>query len=83
MAPKLLPRAKVAEVARRYQLPVMYDVFGRPYLIEMIASQYPDVNFIVPHLAALPTIWRGPPSGDRPTQAATQRLCRHIRRQTF
>ena len=36
----------------------MYDVSGRPYLIEMIASQYPDVNFIVPHLGSFADDWR-------------------------
>jgi uncharacterized protein len=49
---------EVAEAARHYQLPVMYDVSGRPYLIEMIAIQYPDVNFIVPHLGSFADDWR-------------------------
>jgi predicted TIM-barrel fold metal-dependent hydrolase len=49
---------EVAEAARRFRLPVMYDVFGRPYLIEMIAAQYPDVNFIVPHIGSFADDWR-------------------------
>ncbi len=49
---------EVAETARHFGLPVMYDVFGRPYLIEMIASQYPDVTFIVPHLGSFADDWR-------------------------
>lgn len=49
---------EVAEVARAYRLPVLYDVASRAYLIEMIAAQYPDVNFIIPHLGSFADDWR-------------------------
>jgi uncharacterized protein len=49
---------EVAEAARAFRLPVLYDVVGRPYLIEMIAAQYPDVNFIIPHLGSFADDWR-------------------------
>lgn len=49
---------EVAEVARALRLPVLYDVIGQPYLIEPIAAQYPDVNFIIPHLGSFADDWR-------------------------
>ncbi|MFZ4656170.1 MAG: amidohydrolase family protein [Caldilineaceae bacterium] len=49
---------EVAEAARRFRLPVLYDVVGRPYLIEMIAAQYPDVSFIIPHIGSFADDWR-------------------------
>lgn len=49
---------EVAAAARRFRLPVLYDVIGRTYLIEMIAAQYPDVNFIIPHLGSFADDWR-------------------------
>jgi uncharacterized protein len=49
---------EVAEAARAFGLPVLYDVVGRPYLIEMIAAQYPDVNFIIPHIGSFADDWR-------------------------
>lgn len=49
---------EVAEAAQAFGLPVLYDVVGRAYLVEMIASQYPDVNFIIPHLGSFGDDWR-------------------------
>ena len=49
---------EIAETARRFGLPVLYDVVGRAYLIEMIAAEYPDVNFIIPHLGSFADDWR-------------------------
>ncbi len=43
---------EVCDTARRFGLPVLYDVGGRTNLVEMAASQYPDVGFIVPHLGS-------------------------------
>src|SRR5215472_8216400 len=45
-----LPGRPVCEAARRWGLPVLVDVVRRPGVVEMLAGQYPDVNFIVPHL---------------------------------
>ena len=49
---------EVAETARAFRLPVMYDITGEPFYIEMIAAEYPDVNFIVPHLGSFADDWR-------------------------
>jgi len=45
----------VCEVARAFRLPVIYDVVGEPYRIELLATEYPDVALIVPHLGSLLT----------------------------
>jgi predicted TIM-barrel fold metal-dependent hydrolase len=49
---------EVAKTARHFGLPVLYDIVGRAYLIEMIAAEYPDVNFIIPHLGSFADDWR-------------------------
>ncbi len=49
---------EIAETARAFRLPVMYDITGEPSYIEMIAAEYPDVNFIVPHLGSFADDWR-------------------------
>ncbi|MBV9601019.1 MAG: hypothetical protein JOZ87_29755 [Chloroflexi bacterium] len=45
---------EVCEVARAWQLPVIYDVVGEAYRVELPAREYPDVSFNVPHLAGSP-----------------------------
>jgi predicted TIM-barrel fold metal-dependent hydrolase len=49
---------EVCEAARQFRLPILYDVAGRTGLIEMVAPQYPDVAFIVPHLGSYGDDWR-------------------------
>jgi predicted TIM-barrel fold metal-dependent hydrolase len=49
---------EVAEAARAFRVPVLYDVVGEAYRIELIAQQYPDVNFIIPHLGSFADDWR-------------------------
>jgi hypothetical protein len=49
---------EVARAARRFCLPILYDIMGQPSLIELIAREYPDVNFIVPHLGSFADDWR-------------------------
>jgi predicted TIM-barrel fold metal-dependent hydrolase len=52
-----LPTREVCEVARRYHLPVLVDIVGRVSVLEMLASQYPDVDFIIPHLGTFADNW--------------------------
>lgn len=52
-----LPGRKVCEVARRYRLPLLVDVVGKLSAVEMLASQYPDLNFIIPHLGTFTDNW--------------------------
>lgn len=49
---------EVCEVARRFRLPVMYDVIGEISIVELLASEYPDVPFIIPHLGSFADDWR-------------------------
>ncbi|HEV7587857.1 MAG TPA: amidohydrolase family protein [Longimicrobium sp.] len=49
---------EVCEAARRYRLPVLYDVMGEVSQVELIAREYPDVVFIIPHLGSFADDWR-------------------------
>jgi uncharacterized protein len=49
---------EVCEAARRWRVPVLYDVAGAAHALNMIAPQYPDVPFIVPHLGSFADDWR-------------------------
>jgi predicted TIM-barrel fold metal-dependent hydrolase len=49
---------EICEAARAFGVPVLYDVVGDPSLVEMIAPQYPDVNFIIPHLGSFADDYR-------------------------
>ncbi|MBV9791328.1 MAG: amidohydrolase family protein, partial [Chloroflexi bacterium] len=49
---------EIAETARAFRLPVLYDITGEAYYIEMIAAEYPEVNFIIPHLGSFADDWR-------------------------
>jgi uncharacterized protein len=49
---------EVCEAARRWRVPVLYDVAGEAHALNMIAPQYPDVPFIVPHLGSFADDWR-------------------------
>src|SRR5262249_38056574 len=51
------PRREVCEVAQRYRLPILLDVVGRLEAVEMLAWQYPDLNFIIPHLGSFKDDW--------------------------
>lgn len=49
---------EVCEVARAYALPVLYDVMGEVSAVELLATEYPDVRFIIPHLGSFADDWR-------------------------
>jgi predicted TIM-barrel fold metal-dependent hydrolase len=48
---------EICEVARAYTLPVLYDVMGESSVIELLAGEYPDVDFIIPHLGSFADDW--------------------------
>lgn len=48
---------EVCEAARRWSLPILYDVMGEIAPIELFATEYRDVNFIIPHLGAFGDKW--------------------------
>lgn len=49
---------EVCEVARAFALPVLYDVMGEVSVCELLAQEYPDVNFVIPHLGSFADDWR-------------------------
>ena len=53
-----MPTREVCETARALRLPIFVDVVSRPEVVDMLAPQYPDVNFIVAHLGSYTDDWR-------------------------
>jgi len=49
---------EICEAARRYQVPVLYDVMGEVWVADLLATEYPDVEFIIPHLGSFADDWR-------------------------
>jgi len=49
---------EVCETARAFGLPLLFDVAGQAYIIDLLAPQFPDVNFIIPHLGSFADDWR-------------------------
>ena len=49
---------EVCETARAFSLPVLYDVVGEVSVVELLAQEYPDVTFIIPHLGSFADDWR-------------------------
>lgn len=49
---------EICDVARTFALPVLYDVTGEVSVCELLAQEYPDVNFIIPHLGSFADDWR-------------------------
>jgi predicted TIM-barrel fold metal-dependent hydrolase len=49
---------EIAEAARRWQLPVLYDPAGDTATVEMVVRAYPDVAWVVPHLSSFADDWK-------------------------
>jgi uncharacterized protein len=49
---------EICEVARTFGIPLLYDPVGQTDLIDLLAPQYPEVNFIIPHLGSFADDWR-------------------------
>lgn len=49
---------EICEAARAFSLPVLYDVMGESSICELLAEQYPDVSFIIPHLGSFADDWQ-------------------------
>ena len=52
------PNREICDAVRKFGIPMLVDVVGRAYLVELFASQYPDVNFIIPHFGSFADDWR-------------------------
>jgi hypothetical protein len=49
---------EVCDAAAAYALPVNYDVMGEVAVIELLATEYPRVSFIIPHLGSFADEWK-------------------------
>jgi predicted TIM-barrel fold metal-dependent hydrolase len=49
---------EICDVARRFRLPILYDVMGETSPVELLAREYPDVVFVIPHLGSFSDDWR-------------------------
>lgn len=49
---------EVCDAARRHEIPILYDVAGEAMTAELLAVEYPDVAFIIPHLGSFADDWR-------------------------
>jgi uncharacterized protein len=49
---------EVCSTAQYFKLPVLYDVMGEVSQVELIAKEYPGVNFIIPHLSSFADDWK-------------------------
>jgi hypothetical protein len=49
---------EVCEAARAWRLPILYDVMGDVAGVGLIADEYPDVPFVIPHLGSFADDWR-------------------------
>ena len=48
---------EICDAARAWRMPVLYDVMGEVSVVELLATEYPDVNFIIPHLGSFADDW--------------------------
>jgi predicted TIM-barrel fold metal-dependent hydrolase len=53
-----MPTREVCETATAFRLPMLVDVVSRPWVIDMFAPEYPDVNFIIAHLGSFTDDWK-------------------------
>ena len=53
-----MPTREVCEAARALRVPILADVAGQAHVVDMLAPEYPDVNFIIPHLGSFSDDWR-------------------------
>ncbi len=49
---------EICEAAKKYKIPILYDPVGEVSTVELIATEFPDVNFIIPHLSSFADDWR-------------------------
>jgi uncharacterized protein len=48
---------EVCDAARRLRLPVLYDPMGEVTTAELLAGEYPEVDFVIPHLGSFADDW--------------------------
>jgi uncharacterized protein len=53
-----MPTRELCQAAQAFRMPLLADVVGRAEVVDLLASQFPDVNFIIPHLGSFADDWR-------------------------
>ena len=53
-----MPTREVCVTARAFRLPILVDVASRAEVIDMLAPEFPSVNFIVAHLGSFTDDWK-------------------------
>jgi predicted TIM-barrel fold metal-dependent hydrolase len=53
-----MPTREVCDALARRRLPMLLDVAGKAHVIDMLAPEYPQINFIVAHLGSFADDWR-------------------------
>ncbi len=49
---------EICQVAKAFNLPILYDVMGKVDAVELLATEFPEVNFIIPHLGSFADDWK-------------------------
>ena len=49
---------EACESARAFRVPILYDLMGETSVVELLAQEYPDVDFVIPHLGSFADDWR-------------------------
>ena len=71
---------EICEAARQLRLPVLYDPMGEVAVAELLATEFPDVNFIIPHLGSFADDWSAQLAFTESARRPAQHLHRHLRR---
>jgi predicted TIM-barrel fold metal-dependent hydrolase len=53
-----MPTREVCDAARALRVPLLVDVVGKAEVVELLAPQYPDVRFIIPHFGSFKDDWQ-------------------------
>jgi predicted TIM-barrel fold metal-dependent hydrolase len=53
-----MPTREVCDTVEEFGVPLLLDVAGKAHVIDMLAPQYPRVNFIIAHLGSFADDWR-------------------------
>ena len=48
---------EICDAARELRVPVLYDIVGEVSVLELLAGEYPEVDFIIPHLGSFADDW--------------------------
>jgi uncharacterized protein len=49
---------EICDALRFFALPVIYDVMGEVSQVELLATEYPEIPFIIPHLGSFADDWK-------------------------